>query len=109
VLADEDLGAIIVPQVFLTIFASIQMLHNAFFVRFILFGGHLRKLRCNCARLAVLRWTGKRKEADAVLYRACAQRVSLSGGRGCSGSASNRRRQVLPKTPTRSGFLRLGD
>lgn len=56
------------------------MLHNAFFVRFIPFGGQLRKLRCNCVRVAVLRWTGKRNEADALLYRACAQRVRSMAG-----------------------------
>jgi hypothetical protein len=37
VLADEEVGAITVPQRFKTDFASIKMLHNAFL--FILFAG----------------------------------------------------------------------
>ena len=70
VLADDDQRTIIVPAGFVTDFASIQVLHNAFlFVLFALVSGY-----GNYAA-TVHDWLYEhgsltRKEADAVLYRA---------------------------------------
>lgn len=70
VLADEDERTIIVPAGFVTDFASIKVLHNAFlFVLFALVSGY-----GNYAA-TVHDWLYEngelsRKEADAVLYRA---------------------------------------
>lgn len=70
VLADEDQRTIVVPAGFITDFASIQVLHNAFlFVLFALVSGY-----GNYAA-TVHDWLYEhgsmtRKEADAVLYRA---------------------------------------
>ena len=70
VLADDDQRTIIVPAGFVTDFASIQVLHNAFlFVLFALVAGY-----GNYAA-TVHDWLYadgqlSRKEADAVLYRA---------------------------------------
>ncbi|EJN32780.1 hypothetical protein PMI35_00966 [Pseudomonas sp. GM78] len=70
VLADEDERMIIVPAGFVTDFASIQVLHNAFlFVLFALVSGYGNY----AATVHDWLYCGgqvSRKEADAVLYRA---------------------------------------
>ena len=110
VLADEDLGAIIVPRGFVTDFASIQVLHNAFlFVLFALVAGY-----GNCAATVhdFLYFGGQvsRKEADAILYRALRAegvarwRAWLFWAGVRIGGA-----KYYTKTPTRSGFSSSGD
>jgi hypothetical protein len=70
VLADEDQRTIIVPTGFITDYASIQVLHNAFlFVLFALVVGYGNYAATG---LDWLYFGGQvsRKEADAILYRA---------------------------------------
>ena len=70
VLADDDQRTIIVPAGFVTDFASIQVLHNAFlFVLFALVSGYGNY----AATIHDWLYFGgqvSRKEADAILYRA---------------------------------------
>ncbi|UHC82252.1 DUF1353 domain-containing protein [Pseudomonas sp. NIBR-H-19] len=110
VLADEDERTIIVPAGFVTDFASIKVLHNAFlFVLFALVSGY-----GNYAA-TVHDWlymTGQlsRKAADAVLYRALRAegvarwRAWLFWAGVRIGGAKQ-----YTKTPTRSGFSSSGD
>lgn len=110
VLADEELGAITVPQGFQTDFASIKVLHNAFlFVLFALVSGY-----GNYAA-TVHDWLYEhgsltRKEADAVLYRALrAEGVArwrawlMWAGVRIGGA------KQYNSTPTSSGFSSPGD
>ncbi|SDQ79958.1 Protein of unknown function [Pseudomonas lundensis] len=110
VLADEELGAITVPQGFQTDFASIKVLHNAFlFVLFALVAGY-----GNYAA-TVHDWLYEhgsltRKEADAVLYRALrAEGVArwrawlMWAGVRIGGA------KQYSSTPTSSGFSSSGD
>ena len=110
VLADEDERTITVPAGFVTDFASIKVLHNAFlFVLFALVSGY-----GNYAA-TVHDWLYEngqlsRKEADAVLYRALRAegvarwRAWLMYAGVRLGGAKN-----YAKTPTRSGFSSSGD
>ena len=110
VLADDYQRTIIVPAGFVTDFASIQVLHNAFlFVLFALVSGY-----GNYAA-TVHDWLYEhgsltRKEADAVLYRALrAEGVArwrawlMWAGVRIGGA------KQYTKTPTRSGFSSSGD
>ena len=110
VLADEDERTITVPAGFVTDFASIQVLHNAFlFVLFALVSGY-----GNYAATVHdwLYFGGQlsRKEADAVLYRALRAegvarwRAYLFWLGVRIGGAKH-----YTKTPTRSGFSSSGD
>ena len=110
VLADDDERTITVPAGFVTDFASIKVLHNAFlFVLFALVSGY-----GNYAA-TVHDWLYEhgsltRKEADAVLYRALrAEGVARwrawlfwAGVRICGA-------KQYTTTPTRSGFSSSGD
>lgn len=109
VLADEYERTIIVPAGFVTDFASIKVLHNAFlFVLFALVSGY-----GNYAA-TVHDWLYengelRRKEADAVLYRALrAEGVArwrawlMYAGVRLGGAKQY-------KTPTSSGFSSSGD
>ena len=109
VLADEDERTIIVPAGFVTDFASIKVLHNAFlFVLFALVSGY-----GNYAA-TVHDWLYEngqlnRKDADAVLYRALrAEGVArwrawlMYAGVRLGGAKQY-------KTPTSSGFSSSGD
>ena len=110
VLADEDQRTIVVPAGFVTDFASIKVLHNAFlFVLFALVSGY-----GNYAA-TVHDWLYEhgsltRKEADAVLYRALRAegvarwRAYLFWLGVRIGGAKH-----FTKTPTRSGFSSSGD
>ena len=110
VLADEEQRTIIVPTGFVTDFASIQVLHNAFlFVLFALVAGY-----GNYAA-TVHDWLYEhgsltRKEADAVLYRALrAEGVArwrawlMWAGVRIGGA------KQYNSTPTSSGFSSSGD
>ena len=110
VLADDDQRTIIVPAGFVTDFASIQGLHNAFlFVLFALVSGYgnyaaaVHDWLYTCGQLS-------RKEADAVLYRALRAegvarwRAWLFWAGVRIGGAKH-----FTKTPTRSGFSSSGD
>ncbi|VVO17173.1 DUF1353 domain-containing protein [Pseudomonas fluorescens] len=110
VLADEQERVITVPAGFVTDFASIKVLHNAFlFVLFALVSSY-----GNYAA-TVHDWLYKvghvsRKEADAVLYRALrAEGVArwrawlFWAGVRIGGS------KQYKQTPTSSGFFRSGD
>lgn len=110
VLADEDERTIIVPAGFITDFASIKVLHNAFlFPLYALVSGY-----GNYAATLHdwLYTTGRvsRKEADAVLYRALRAegvarwRAYLFWLGVRIGGAKQ-----YTKTPTRSGFSSSGD
>lgn len=110
VLADEDERTITVPAGFVTDFASIKVLHNAFlFVLFALVSGY-----GNYAA-TVHDWLYEngqlsRKEADAVLYRALRAegvarwRAWLMYAGVRLGGAKN-----YATTPTRSGLSSSGD
>lgn len=109
VLADDDQRTIIVPAGFVTDFASIKVLHNAFlFVLFALVSGY-----GNYAATVhdFLYSYGKvtRKEADAVLYRALRAegvarwRAWLFWAGVRIGGAKQ-----YTKTPTSSGFSSSG-
>ena len=70
VLADEEQRTIIVPTGFVTDFASIQVLHNAFlFVLFALVAGY-GNYAATVHDWLYSEGQANRKEADAVLYRA---------------------------------------
>ncbi|MCK8685375.1 DUF1353 domain-containing protein [Pseudomonas umsongensis] len=70
VLADDDQRTIIVPSGFVTDFASIQVLHNAFlFVLFALVAGY-GNYAATVHDFLYSEGQVSRKEADAVLYRA---------------------------------------
>ena len=110
VLADEEQRVITVPAGFVTDFASIQVLHNAFlFVLFALVSGY-----GNYAA-TVHDWLYEhgsltRKEADAVLYRALrAEGVArwrawlMWAGVRIGGA------KQYNSTPTSSGFSSSGD
>jgi hypothetical protein len=110
VLADDDQRTIIVPAGFVTDFASIKVLHNAFlFVLFALVSGY-----GNYAA-TVHDWLYEhgsltRKEADAVLYRALrAEGVArwrawlMWAGVRIGGA------KQYNSTPTSSGFFSPGD
>ena len=110
VLADDDQRTIIVPAGFVTDFASIKVLHNAFlFVLFALVAGY-----GNYAA-TVHDWLYEhgsltRKEADAVLYRALrAEGVArwrawlMWAGVRIGGA------KQYNSTPTSSGFSSSGD
>ena len=110
VLADDDQRTIIVPAGFVTDFASIQGLHNAFlFVLFALVSGYgnyaaaVHDWLYTCGQLS-------RKEADAVLYRALRAegvarwRAWLFWAGVRLGGAKH-----YTKTPTRSGVSSSGD
>ena len=110
VLADEDLGAIIVPQGFVTDFASIQVLHNAFlFVLFALVAGY-GNYAATVHDWLYFGGQVSRKEADAILYRALRAegvarwRAWLFWAGVRIGGAKH-----FTKTPTRSGFSSSGD
>ena len=70
VLADDDQRTIIVPAGFVTDFASIKVLHNAFlFVLFALVSGY-GNYSATVHDFLYSEGQVSRKEADAVLYRA---------------------------------------
>ncbi|MFJ3487720.1 DUF1353 domain-containing protein [Pseudomonas sp. NPDC090202] len=110
VLADEEQRVITVPAGFVTDFASIKVLHNAFlFILFALVSGY-----GNYAATVhdFLYTTGQvsRKEADAVLYRALRAegvarwRAWLFWAGVRLGGASH-----YTKTPASPGFFTPGD
>ena len=109
VLADEDERTITVPAGFVTDFASIKVLHNAFlFVLFALVSGY-----GNYAATVHdwLYFGGQlsRKEADAVLYRAL-RAEGVARWRAWlfwAGVRLGGAKQY--KTPTSSGFSSSGD
>ena len=110
VLADEDQRTIIVPAGFVTDFASIQVLHNAFlFVLFALVSGY-GNYAATIHDWLYLGGQISRKEADAVLYRALRAegvarwRAYLFWLGVRTGGAKH-----YTKTPTRSGFSSSGD
>ena len=110
VLADEDQRTIIVPAGFVTDFASIQVLHNAFlFVLFALVSGY-GNYAATIHDWLYLGGQVSRKEADAVLYRALRAegvarwRAYLFWLGVRIGGAKH-----FTKTPTRSGFSSSGD
>ena len=110
VLADDDQRVITVPAGFVTDFASIQVLHNAFlFVLFALVSGYGNY----AATVHDFLYSGgqvSRKEADAVLYRALRAegvarwRAYLFWLGVRIGGAKH-----YTKIPTRSGFSSSGD
>ena len=110
VLADDDQRTIIVPAGFVTDFASIQVLHNAFlFVLFALVSGY-----GNYAATIHdwLYFSGQvsRKDADAVLYRAL-RAEGIARWRAWLFWAGVRigGAKQYTKTPTSSGFSSSGD
>ena len=109
VLADEDERTITVPAGFVTDFASIKVLHNAFlFVLFALVSGY-----GNYAATVHdwLYFGGQlsRKEADAVLYRAL-RAEGVARWRAWLFWAGVRLGVAKQyKTPTSSGFSSSGD
>ena len=110
VLADEDERTIIVPAGFITDFASIKVLHNAFlFVLFALVSGY-----GNYAATVHdwLYFSGQvsRKDADAVLYRAL-RAEGIARWRAWLFWAGVRigGAKQYTKTPTSSGFSSSGD
>ena len=110
VLADEDERTIIVPADFVTDFASIQVLHNAFlFVLFALVSGY-GNYAATVHDFLYSEGQVSRKEADAVLYRALRAegvarwRAWLFWAGVRIGGAKH-----YTKTPTRSGFSSSGD
>ena len=109
VLADEEFGAIIVPQGFVTDFASIQVLHNAFlFVLFALVAGY-GNYAATVHDWLYFGGQVSRKEADAILYRALRAegvarwRAWLFWAGVRIGGAKH-----YTKTPTSSGFFTPG-
>ncbi|MGO3031240.1 DUF1353 domain-containing protein [Pseudomonas helleri] len=110
VLADEDERTITVPAGFVTDFASIQVLHNAFlFVLFALVSGY-GNYAATVHDFLYSEGQVSRKEADAVLYRALRAegvarwRAYLFWLGVRIGGAKQ-----YTKTPTRSGFSSSGD
>ena len=110
VLADDDQRTIIVPAGFVTDFASIQVLHNAFlFVLFALVSGY-GNYAATVHDFLYSYGQVTRKEADAVLYRALRAegvarwRAWLMWAGVRIGGAKH-----YTKTPTRSGFSPSGD
>ncbi len=110
VLADDDQRTIIVPAGFITDFASIQVLHNAFlFVLFALVSGY-GNYSATVHDFLYSEGQVSRKEADAVLYRALRAegvarwRAYLFWLGVRIGGAKQ-----YTKTPTRSGFSSSGD
>jgi hypothetical protein len=110
VLADEEQRTIIVPAGFITDFASIQVLHNAFlFVLFALVAGY-GNYAATVHDWLYLGGQVSRKEADAVLYRALRAegvarwRAWLFWAGVRIGGAKH-----FTTTPTRSGFSSSGD
>jgi hypothetical protein len=110
VLADEDQRTIIVPAGFVTDFASIQVLHNAFlFVLFALVAGY-GNYAATVHDWLYFGGQVSRKEADAILYRALRAegvarwRAYLFWLGVRIGGAKH-----YTKTPTRSGFSSSGD
>lgn len=110
VLADEDERTITVPAGFVTDFASIKVLHNAFlFVLFALVSGY-GNYAATVHDFLYSEGQVSRKEADAVLYRALrAEGVArwrawlMWAGVRIGGA------KQYTKTPTRSGFSSSGD
>ena len=109
VLADEDQRTIIVPAGFVTDFASIQVLHNAFlFVLFALVSGY-GNYAATIHDWLYLGGQISRKEADAVLYRAL-RAEGVARWRAYLfwlGVRIGGAKQY--KTPTSSGFSSSGD
>jgi hypothetical protein len=110
VLADDDQRTIIVPAGFVTDFASIKVLHNAFlFVLFALVSGY-GNYAATVHDWLYFGGQVSRKEADAVLYRALRAegvarwRAWLFWAGVRLGGAKH-----YTKTPTRSGFSSSGD
>ena len=110
VLADDDQRTIIVPAGFVTDFASIKVLHNAFlFVLFALVSGY-GNYAATIHDWLYLGGQLSRKDADAVLYRALRAegvarwRAWLFWAGVRIGGAKH-----YTKTPTRSGFSSSGD
>jgi len=110
VLADDDQRTIIVPAGFITDFASIKVLHNAFlFVLFALVSGY-GNYAATVHDWLYFGGQVSRKEADAVLYRALRAegvarwRAWLFWAGVRLGGAKH-----YTKTPTRSGFSSSGD
>ncbi|MBP5966753.1 DUF1353 domain-containing protein [Pseudomonas iridis] len=110
VLADDYQRTIIVPAGFVTDFASIQVLHNAFlFVLFALVSGY-GNYAATVHDFLYSYGQVTRKEADAVLYRALRAegvarwRAWLMWAGVRIGGAKH-----YTKTPTRSGFSPSGD
>ncbi len=110
VLADEEQRTIVVPAGFITDFASIQVLHNAFlFVLFALVSGY-GNYAATVHDFLYSEGRVNRKEADAVLYRALRAegvarwRAYLFWLGVRIGGAKH-----FTKTPTRSGFSSSGD
>ena len=110
VLADDDQRTIIVPAGFVTDFASIQVLHNAFlFVLFALVSGY-GNYAATVHDWLYFGGQVSRKEADAVLYRALRAegvarwRAWLFWAGVRIGGAKH-----YTKTPTSSGFSSSGD
>ena len=110
VLADDDQRTITVPAGFVTDFASIQVLHNAFlFVLFALVSGY-GNYAATIHDWLYLGGQLSRKDADAVLYRALRAegvarwRAYLFWLGVRIGGAKH-----YTKTPTRSGFSSSGD
>ena len=110
VLADEDERTIIVPAGFVTDFASIQVLHNAFlFVLFALVSGY-GNYAATVHDFLYSEGQVSRKEADAVLFRALrAEGVArwrawlMWAGVRIGGA------KQYNSTPTSSGFSSSGD
>lgn len=110
VLADDDERTIIVPAGFITDFASIQVMHNAFlFVLFALVSGY-GNYAATVHDWLYFGGQVSRKEADAVLYRALrAEGVArwrawlMYAGVRIGGA------KHYTTTPTRSGFSSSGD
>lgn len=110
VLADDDQCTIIVPAGFVTDFASIQVLHNAFlFVLFALVSGY-GNYAATVHDFLYSEGQVSRKEADAVLFRALrAEGVArwrawlMWAGVRIGGA------KQYNSTPTRSGFSSSGD
>ena len=110
VLADDDQRTIIVPAGFVTDFASIKVLHNAFlFVLFALVSGY-GNYAATVHDFLYSEGQVSRKEADAVLYRAL-RAEGVARWRAYLFWLGVRIGGVkhFTKTPTRSGFSSSGD
>ena len=110
VLADDDQRTIIVPAGFVTDFASIQVLHNAFlFVLFALVSGY-GNYAATVHDFLYPEGQASRKEADAVLYRALrAEGVARWRARLFWAGVRIGGAKHYTKTPARSGFSSPGD
>ena len=110
VLADEEQRVITVPAGFVTDFASIKVLHNAFlFVLFALVSGY-GNYAATVHDFLYSEGQVSRKEADAVLYRAL-RAEGVARWRAYLFWLGVRIGGVkhFTKTPTRSGFSSSGD